>query len=80
MRIEIEDFKTGWCGLTIAIKKEEIDELIDALKTLKQKDDHFHMRSDYAGTGGVGDVEFYIQNENERNNMKLDISPPLYPK
>lgn len=36
MRVEIEDFKTGWFGLTVGMKKIEIDQLIDALNNLKE--------------------------------------------
>ena len=54
MHIKIEDFKTGWFGLAMGIKKEEIDKLIDALKTIKQNSGHFHLRSDYTGDGGGG--------------------------
>ena len=31
----------------------------------------FHLRSDYGGTGGVGDIEFYFQDEKEKNNMEI---------
>jgi len=65
MRVEIEDFKTGWFGLTVGIKSSEVDLLLNALKKLKKTDGHFHMRSDYKGNGGVADIEFYAQSENE---------------
>ena len=80
MRINIEDFKTGWYGLDIGLKNDEIDLFIDALKNLKQNKDHFHIRSDCDGSGGVNDIEFYYQDKNTKNNMKLDISPSICPE
>ncbi len=77
MRAKIEDFKTGWFGLTIGVKNSEVDLLIDALKKIKYSQGHFHMRSDYNGSVGVADIEFYAQNENEPNNMELDSSPAI---
>ncbi len=78
MRVEIEDFKTGWFGLTVGIKNSEVDLLINALKKIKNTKGHFHFRSDHNGSGGVADIEFYAQNEDEPNNMELDSSPAKY--
>ncbi|MDY7038481.1 MAG: hypothetical protein SV375_20285 [Thermodesulfobacteriota bacterium] len=70
MNVELEDFKTGWYGIYIGIKHEEIDVLIERLRSLKRdKDQHFHISSDYGGSGGVGDIEFSIQGDNEESNM-----------
>jgi hypothetical protein len=49
-------------------------------KKFKTMEGHFHMRSDYKGSGGVADIEFYAQDENEQNNMELDSSPAIYPE
>ena len=35
MLVEIEDFKTGWFGLSIGIKKSQVDNLIEALHKFK---------------------------------------------
>lgn len=78
MKVEIEDFNTGWYGLTVGIKKTEGAELISALRKLENENGHFHIRSDYDGSGGVGDIEFYVQNEREQNNMVLDSSTAIY--
>jgi hypothetical protein len=80
MKVEIEDFNTGWFGLVIGIKNSEIDQLINTLKEMKESNGHFHLRSDYDGSGGVGDIEFYSQDEKEKNNMELDYSPAIYKK
>jgi len=72
MYCEIEDFKTGWFGISIGINDNEIDILIELLKTLrKNKDQHFHIASNYNGNGGIGDIEFYLREDNLRN---MDIS------
>jgi hypothetical protein len=80
MRVEIENFNTGWFGLAIGIKNSEIDQLINALKEMKETNDHFHLRSDYEDSGGVADIEFYSQDEKEKNNMVLDASQAIYIK
>ena len=63
MQSKLEDFTTGWYGLTLGIKSSEIDELIVTLQELKKKKTHFHFRSDFAGQGGLGDIEIYFQTE-----------------
>ena len=79
MYTDIEDFRTGWFGVRIGIKEREIDEFISALQILKQRKDHFHLRSDYEGPGGIADIEVYLQAQNVMNNMELAISPPIWP-
>ena len=72
MRAEIEDFKTGWYGITLGVNKKEIDRLIKLLTHIKNDtDQHFHISSDYEGNGGIGDIEIYIQNEDDPDNMKI---------
>ncbi|MBI5747839.1 MAG: hypothetical protein HZA00_01850 [Nitrospinae bacterium] len=79
MHIELEKFKTGWYEIFIGIQEDEIDTLIENLRLLKtNKDQHFHISSDYEGEGGIGEIEFYVQEEDEESNMKitgLSISP-----
>lgn len=73
MNIEIEDFKTGWFGLHIGLSPEDIDKLIKRLELIKQSPErHFHIFSDYEGSGGVGDIEFYIQGDNQTDNVTLE--------
>lgn len=72
MRIQYDDFETGWIQLHVGIRHEEIDSLIELLKTLKSDPhQHFHISSDYQGDGGIGDIEFYIQGCNEQDNMMM---------
>ncbi len=72
MKAELEDFKTGWYGLSLGVKSEEIDKLISALQNLKVKKDHFHFRSDFEDCGGIGDIEFYFQNEDQKSNIEIE--------
>jgi hypothetical protein len=76
MKVEIEDFKTGWYGINLGLKTSQIDDLIKGLESLKKTKSHFHYRSDFSGEGGVGDIEFYWADDNEKDNMKLDLSVP----
>jgi len=72
MQADLEDFKTGWYGLKLGVKSDEIDVLILALKKLKENKDHFHCRSSFEGKGGVGDIEFYYQSEKQNGNLEIE--------
>jgi hypothetical protein len=68
---ELEDFKTGWYGVAIYLREEEIDVLIERLSELREsKDQHFHMSisGDREGEGGIADIEFSVQ-EGEQGDM-----------
>jgi len=70
MYVIIENFKTGWHGITIGIKHDEIDILIERLNLIKNKpEQHFHISSNYVGDGGIGDIEIYILPEDQNSNM-----------
>jgi hypothetical protein len=48
MQASIEDFKTGWYGVTLGFKKSEIDVLVAGLVKLRdQETSHFHSRSEF---------------------------------
>jgi hypothetical protein len=69
----LEDFKTGWYGVAIYLREEEIDVLIEHLAELKQsKGQHFHVSisGDCEGEGGIADIEFNVQ-EGERDDMHI---------
>jgi hypothetical protein len=71
MHSKFEDWKNNWFGVQLGISKEEIDPLIDLLKMLKKEpDQHFHLSSDYKGTGGLGDITIYVQSPDEVDNME----------
>jgi hypothetical protein len=72
MHVKIEDWKNGWSGINVGIDPDEIDQFIVLLKMIKEDpDQHFHIFSDYKGTGGIGDIEVFIRSENEKHNMNL---------
>lgn len=79
MHTDLEDFNTGWFGVSIGMKATEIDKLIENLELLKEDENqHFHLSGDFDGEGGVGDIEIYIQGKDETDNMSitgLAISP-----
>ncbi len=78
MKVQIEDFQTGWYGLSIGVKKGDIKALITALKQLEENQGHFHLTSDMVGDGGVADIEIFLQEESEVNNIEIDISRSIY--
>jgi hypothetical protein len=70
MRSKLNDWKNGWFGVELSLKKEEIDRVISLLQMLKQEpDQHFHLSSDGKGSGGVGDIEISVQSHDEPCNM-----------
>jgi hypothetical protein len=70
MYVDIEDFKNGWYGIGMGISIEEIDVLIHLLLMLKaHPDQHFHISSEYKGSGGVGDIEVYLKDKIQNHNM-----------
>ena len=73
MNVELDDFKTGWFGLSVGLKQSEIDFLVEALQHLKQNpDSHFHGHSKFEGKGGLGDIQFCSIPDDFEDNMKLD--------
>ena len=72
MRVTLEDWKNGWCGIEVAISPPEIDSLILLLQELKtDPEQHFHISSDYKDVGGVGDIEVFIKPDNDLDNLFL---------
>lgn len=72
MHVKIEDWKNGWSGISVGIDPDEIDRFIELLKMIRENpEQHFHVSSDYKGTGGVGDIEVFVRGENEGYNMSL---------
>ena len=71
MHSKLDDWKNGWLGVQLGVKKEEIDRLIALLQMLKEEpDQHFHLSSDYKGSGGLGDIEVSIQSADQISNME----------
>ena len=79
INVKLEDWKNGWFGISMGIDSDEIDRLIELLKMIKgDPDEHFHLSSDYKGTGGVGDIEISMRDKSQKHNMHLS-SRPLKP-
>jgi len=71
MHSKLADWKNGWFGVEIGVNRSDIDALIAKLTMLREEpDQHFHLSSDYKGTGGLGDLTFYVQSEREPDNME----------
>jgi hypothetical protein len=72
MRVTSEDWKNGWFGVDIELSLINIDHLIEMLKMLKEHpDQHFHISSDFKGTGGVGQLTFSIQSHDSVDNTEM---------
>ena len=80
MQADFEDFKTGWYGITLGLKSEEIDELIVALQDLTREKTHFHFRSDFEGKPGIGDIAIYYQTNEQPSNLTIENSCVLHKK
>jgi hypothetical protein len=74
MRGDIEDYKTGWVGLKFGLRPSEIDLLIERLQHLRchPTNHHFHLRSDFEGSTGIGDVEIYAIDEDSDGNLQIE--------
>ena len=71
MFVELEKFNTGWVGLKIGLKGEEIEHLIQNLQMLKENpSQHFHIANNFKEKTGVIDIEIY-PDENIDDNMEL---------
>ena len=73
MRADLTTFSTGWIGISISLGRDEIDALIARLATIRDNPEHhFHARSDFEGTEGIADIEFWLIGPDERENMFLE--------
>lgn len=75
MNIDIKDLGTGWFDIGIGLTSSDIELFIERLQKLRQGDpkfDHFHFRSDFAGSSGVADVEIYRAEKDAPKNMHIE--------
>ena len=72
MHGEIENWNNGWYGISLGLSAAEIDRLIAMLTKLRQDpEQHFHISSDYSGSGGIGDIEVYVTEAETQSNLQL---------
>ncbi len=72
MHARLEDWKNGWYGLELGLSEAEINTLIHRLLDLKRdQEQHFHLSSDYAGEGGIGDIVICWKSDGQPDNMSL---------
>ena len=72
MRGEIENWNNGWFGVRLGLSAAEIERLIAMLTKLRNDpDQHFHISSNYVGSGGLGDIEISVQSADETSNMGI---------
>jgi hypothetical protein len=72
MRGEIEDWNNGWFGVSLGLSIAEIDRLIELLTNIRNDpEQHFHISSNYAGSGGLGDIEISVAEAGSINNMSV---------
>ena len=72
MNASLKDWKNGWHGLELGLAPVEIERLIVLLRSLQEnQDQHFHISSDYKASSGLGDIEVYIKQSSEPDNLFL---------
>ena len=73
MNVTLENFDSGWVGLSIALGRSEIDVLIQRLNDLKSdKLGHFHFRcDDFSAAEGVADIEITTKCDGDVDSLKI---------
>jgi hypothetical protein len=72
MNTTLEDWKNGWFGVGLGLAPAEIDALIAHLQQLKaDPEQHFHITSEHKGSGGIGDIEVFVDPDAVPGNMRL---------
>lgn len=67
---EIENWNNGWYGIGLGLSVAEIDRMIELLTKLRDDpEQHFHISSDYSGSGGIGDIEVYVSEIDRPGNL-----------
>ncbi len=75
MKIEMNGLNTGWFGLNICLRPEEINQLLENLIELREQSlGHFHIRSSWPEDqgDGIADIEFSIIGDGETENATID--------
>ena len=72
MNAQLEDWKNGWHGLHLGLSLKEIERLIQLLKALQANpNQHFHASGSHEGPGGLGDIEVYVKDASEPDNLSF---------
>ena len=72
MKVDLKKFESGWHAIYLGLTKKEINEFIDFLISLKnEKSDHFHISNNYDNDSMVGDIEIYLKNDEEPDNIYI---------
>jgi hypothetical protein len=79
MKVEREDFESGWSDISVKLSRNEVDRAIELLRELKEGNiGHFHMASRHDDDSRISDIEFSIAGEEEKHNMDL-LGRPIAP-
>lgn len=72
MHSKLNNWNNGWFGIELAMSREEIAELIEMLRVLQEdSEQHFHISRDYAGDGGIGDIEISVSLSEQTDNLRI---------
>jgi len=72
MQGEIENWNNGWYGVSLALSIADIDHLISQLTKLRgSPEQHFHITSDYSGSGGLGGIEICMAEAGAAHNLQI---------
>ena len=69
MNIDLRDLGKGTFDVGIGFTSSDIDGLVAGLQALRQRRDHFHIRSDHSQARAIEDVEIYWLEDNAPKNM-----------
>ena len=79
MKVEREDFESGWTDISVRLTLEEIDHITGLLRELKEgKIAHFHMASRHNDESRISDIEFSIAGREDNRNMDI-LGGPIAP-
>ena len=79
MNVDLRDLGKGSFDVGIGVTSSDIDALVAGLQALKQRRDHFHIRSNDSEERGIEDIEIYWAEDDLLGNMVVDTSPPIDP-
>jgi hypothetical protein len=74
MLVTTERFESGWHGISISLRPEEVIALIERLGELNEGFlGHFHIRrNSWSGDPGVADIEISLSGPSDQENMCLE--------